>query len=142
MKIFGQKGRSGLYLLPAVILSPSLEKAAQIRFIVDTGASITSLGMFDAVRNNIDVLKLKKSDNGAVGIGGHIETFDLTKCSILFLNSDNKYHKEKLDIISVFYEPNVYNREYKPLPSLLGIDILTNFTILFSQDKNYIILEK
>jgi hypothetical protein len=147
LRIIGKRGKSRLFYVVAAITSPFLQKSlAQkyiiVRFVVDTGATITCIGMKDALKNNINILTFEKIEDPILGIGGNMDTFRLQNCQMFFQTNigDNNYHTEPIEEIRFFYEPNLYNKNYRPLPSLLGIDILQRFKISFNED--YVFLEK
>jgi len=124
-------------------MSPSLRSSALIRFVVDTGASMTSIGMIDSIRNGINIFNFEKSDIIISGIGGNLEAYILPDCDLMFLTNDNNednVHIEELDRIQMFHEPNIYKDGYIEVPSVLGIDILEKFKISFENDT--VILEK
>jgi hypothetical protein len=143
LRIFGKRGSHNLFYVYINIRSPFLENSALIRFLVDTGAAMTSIGMMDSIRNGINIFDFEKGDIPATGIGGHLETYILPKCNLMFLtneNSDSIIHNEELDKVQMFHEPDIYQDDYIPVPSILGIDIIEKFKISFQKD--LIILEK
>lgn len=118
-------------------MSPSLRSSALIRFVVDTGASMTSIGMIDSIRNGINIFNFEKSDIIISGIGGNLEAYILPDCDLMFLTNDNNednVHIEELDRIQMFHEPNIYKDGYIEVPSVLGIDILEKFKISFENE--------
>ncbi len=142
MIISGKRGKGNLFYVYTNIISPSLDKNALIRFVVDTGASITGIGMIDSIRNDINIFNFEKSDAIASGVGGNLESYILPDCKIMFLTEDGNDigHTEELDFIQLFHEPRIFEDGYIPVPSLLGIDILDTFKISFKNDD--VILEK
>lgn len=144
MRIFGNRGFSNLFYVLINIRSPFLKNSALIRFVVDTGASITSISMMDSIRNGINIFDFEKSDIVTSGIGGNLEVYILPECNLMFLtnnnNDNNTAHIEELDRVQMFHEPRIYEDDYMEVPSVLGIDILEKFKISFEND--IVILEK
>ena len=142
MRILGRRGRGNLFYIYINIISPALDKSAFVRFVVDTGAAITSIGRKDTITNDINIFEFEKMDDITYGIGGNLESYILPNCKFTFLtdDGDDVGHTEELDFIQMFHEPKIYENGYNPVPSLLGIDILEKFKISFKDD--IVILEK
>ena len=138
MRILGKRGKGNLFYVYINIISPSLDKSALIRFVVDTGASVTGIGMVDSIRNGINIFDFEKIDDITYGVGGNLESYILPDCKITFLtedgNNDIVGHTEELNFIQMFHEPRIFENGYNPIPSLLGIDILEKFKISFKDD--------
>ena len=146
-KIIGDIGIGGLGYVNAVIMSRSNRIYSPIRFCVDTGCSVTIISHLDALRIGLDYSNnrsLQKSDqqtiNGARAFVPHI----LPGAEILF-NSEGTSILEYVGNIHVMPPPppttttNRANDESNQI-SLLGVDVLKKFTIIFSQ--NNIILDR
>ena len=142
MRIFVKRGSYNLFYVYINVKSPFLRNSALIRFVVDTGASMTSIGMMDSIRNGINIFDFEKSDILVSGVGGNLEAYILPQCNLMFLTNDNNdsIHDEELDKVQMFLEPYIYKDGYIAIPSVLGIDILEKFNISFEND--IVILEK
>ena len=105
-----------------------------ITFIVDTGASQTQLNWNDAQSTgfffNIRFPFMMVSDGTYRGIGGDVGARKIAGINITF-NSNIGKHTEELDWLSISNEYTVDGRKIPPMNSLLGIDILQRFDILF-----------
>ncbi|MGH9987246.1 MAG: hypothetical protein ACRD8W_25145 [Nitrososphaeraceae archaeon] len=155
MRILGYKvDKFGLYGIDAVIKCSELNIDDTISFIVDTGASITSISTVDILRlkgmdyDYSDLKPVEKGD-GVVGIDGNIEsvdTFYLPKTKLIFINEDTgKNILEYVNDGRVLRHKNI-NPDTRQLlesrmkiklgdhfyTSLLGMDILKTYKISFS----------
>ena len=138
MKIIGGIGSSGLGFVSAVLVTPLLKINAPIRFYVDTGACRTVISDSDAQRLGIDIKKLKKYPNSVQGVGGTVESYNLPESMLVFRFSDCM-HIEYLDNAMVLGSPKRSLDKFVT-PNLLGIDILKNYSVHFTNQK--VILEK
>ena len=137
---------SNLYYIKAMIQNKSIDNTI-IDFVVDTGSTLTIISIKDAIK-----LKLLSIDEKSFEL---ISNFDLYKekvqttmgsmdllklddviLSFLF-DSDKCYFAEYFDAIYIA-KPTIRNEgDYKiimTIPSVLGIDILRNYKIEFSND--------
>lgn len=107
-----------------------------ILLVVDTGTAITTINEFDARQMKIDYSKLTKNQN-SLGIGGSAESYIADSCHLYFGEGI-----ESVDIKPVKFlrQINVENADQERYPSLLGMDVLRNFRISFTESK--VILEK
>jgi Aspartyl protease len=101
--------------------------------IVDTGASITSISTKDGSTIGLDYPHLTKL-NDMIGVGGKVESYELSGISLLFRDTRSSYHVERLPSIVALRGPDL------GLPSLLGADILRKYKVYF--DGRGAILEK
>ncbi|MFL6507642.1 MAG: aspartyl protease family protein [Nitrososphaeraceae archaeon] len=144
-KIVGDIGIGGLGYVNAIIMSRSNRIYSPIRFCVDTGCSVTIISHLDALRIGLDYSNnksLQKSDQQTInGVRAFIP-YILPGVEILF-NSEGTSILEYVGNIHVMPPPHttigIANDESNQI-SLLGVDLLTKFTISFSH--NNIILDK
>ena len=68
----------------AVLESEALHIFVSIEFLVDTGATKTTISDRDAVRLGIDYLTLEKINKGMLGIGGAVDVYMLKDSSLIF----------------------------------------------------------
>jgi len=124
--------------IQAFISSPLLrEKPAPIIFLIDLGATTTTILEGDCRRLGIDCSKLQKSQNSIIAAGGKIETYILPDVTLLFETDKGNYIIEKIEKIDVI-KPR---RDSILLPfSLLGVDILSRFKLVYTKDQ--VFLEK
>lgn len=104
--------------------------------VVDTGTATTTINEFDARQMKIDYAKLTKNED-LLGIGGSVESFTADSCHLYFGEGI-----ESVDIKPVKFlrQLDVKNPDQQRYPSLLGMDMLKNYKISFTDSK--VILEK
>jgi hypothetical protein len=112
--------------VPAFIFNINLgRRFYPILFLVDTGATVTTILDGDAERLNIDFSKLKLAETKALGVGGFRDTYEMHD-TIIALEEEGTgeliYERlEKIDILKP-------EKESVKLPfSLLGTDFLKRF---------------
>jgi len=137
---------SNLYYIKAMIQNKSIDNTI-IDFVVDTGSTLTIISVKDAIK-----LKLLSIDEKSFEL---ISNFDLYKEKVqttmgsmdllklddvilsFFFDNDKCYFAEYFDAIYIA-KPTIRNEgDYKiimTIPSVLGIDILRNYKIEFSND--------
>jgi predicted aspartyl protease len=103
---------------------------------VDTGTAITTINEFDAREMKIDYSKLTRNQD-SLGIGGSAESYIADSCHLYFGEGI-----ESVDVRPVKFlkQINVKKAEQERYPSLLGMDVLRNYKIRFTDSK--VILEK
>ena len=136
MQIRGTRGKSGLGVVSAYLLSKEVGEAA-IRFYVDTGASHTTIAYRDALRIGIDYKKLKKAPFKVSGVGGVVDAYLLPNCMLLFQFERSAYIEYLSGIIVLKYDPRNKEELKRALtvPSLLGIDFLRHYNVRFTDTK-------
>jgi predicted aspartyl protease len=137
---------SNLYYIEAMIRNKNIDNTI-IDFVVDTGSTLTIISVKDAIK-----LKLLSIDEKSFEL---ISNFDLYKEKVqttmgsmdllklddvilsFFFDNDKCYFAEYFDAIYIA-KPTIRNEgDYKiimTIPSVLGIDILRNYKIEFSND--------
>jgi hypothetical protein len=113
-----------------------LEINKDILMVVDTGTAITTINEFDARGMKVDYSKLTKNQN-SLGIGGQAESYLAESCHLYFGEGI-----ESVDVKPVkFLRQNGVEKPTQELyPSLLGMDVLRNYEISFTDST--VILEK
>lgn len=119
--------------IPAKIESQYLEKPVEIFFLIDTGAFKTQISSYDAYRNNLySNTNLIQDPITYSGIGGgSINAYILPKCKLKF-ESTNKFLVFNIGGISILYPKNQQGIP-STIKSMIGMDILKSFDILFEQ---------
>lgn len=104
--------------------------------MVDTGTVITTINEFDARQMQIDYAKLTKNQD-SLGIGGSAQSYLAESCHLYFGEGI-----ESVDVKPVKFlrQINVEKADQERYPSLLGMDVLRNYKIRFTECK--VILEK
>ena len=110
-----------------------------IEFLVDTGASRTTICDKDAIRLGIDFGKLEKLDEGMLGIGGVVDTYVLKDVKLVFRREDEKSYVENFERIYVLKHA-VLDERIMRIPSILGRDILNKYALIYDKrhEKAYI----
>ena len=134
MRILGIGRESGPFFFPAFLAYK--KHTAIIEFIIDTGADMSLLSHVDAVRAGIDFSKLKKKSMVA-GIGGISQIRLLKDVVLTFQTNDREkpLYVVRLPQIAVSSESRI------PIPSLLGIDFIRNFSLHFDAKHKLMYLE-
>lgn len=115
-----------------------------IEFLVDTGASRTTICDKDAVRMGIDFDKLDKLSEGMLGIGGAVDTYVMKNVKLTFRRENGKSHVENMERIYVLKHA-VLDERIMRIPSILGRDILNKYAFVYNKkhetayiaDENY-----
>ena len=120
--------------LVAVLESKALGINGTVEFLVDTGASRTTICDKDAVRLGINFEKLEQLREGMLGIGGLVDAYLLKSVKLTFRREDGKTHVEHLDKIYVLKHA-VLDERIMRIPSILGRDLLNKYAFVY--DKRY-----
>jgi predicted aspartyl protease len=120
----------------AKFICDQLQVNKDILLVVDTGTAITTINEFDAREMKIDYSKLKRNQD-SLGIGGSAESYTADSCHLYFGEGI-----ESVDVKPVKFlkQINVEKADQERYPSLLGMDVLRNYKISFTNSK--VILEK
>lgn len=117
-----------------IIVSPSLgEKKYPISFLVDTGASTTTISALDAKTYDFNFKKFKRTKNPSYGIGGkqtcEFEIYDVT---IQFQTTIKrpKWIYAEIHKVDVIRPPKRGKISF--IPSLLGTDLLHHLKFTYS----------
>ena len=123
----------------AILESKTLHIYATLEFLVDTGATRTTISDKDAIRLGIDYAALEKLGEGMLGIGGTVDTYSLQDAKLIFHQENKKTHTETLEKICVLKHPQLNERILR-IPSILGRDILNKHAFIYDkrQEKAYI----
>jgi len=120
--------------VPAKIQSPNLKIDITIYFLIDTGATRTTISSDDANRYNLYNNKYLQKDSrthGGIG-GGRIMAYILPKCKLIFeLSGNDDIGIFNLGDLSIHYPKNMDGSSSKDIKSMLGMDVLKYFDILF-----------
>jgi len=132
---FGEKYTEAY--IPAIVACDNLDFIEIIRFLVDTGASRTSISERDAIRFGIDYSKLKKGGS-ALGIGGTADTYNMENVMLAFKKDGEegflRVRLEKLAVIKHTTKNADLRTKLMVLPSLLGRDVLDQFELIRRKD--------
>ncbi|MCI4368319.1 MAG: retropepsin-like domain-containing protein [Thermoplasmata archaeon] len=110
------------------VYSPKLTGGATVKFMIDTGSSVTILSLRDAEMMGIDGETLPRSPQKSVGYGGPMELRILENVMLVFAADDVKAKAIELRTVAVQYSPLKDKRVARMLysvPTVLGTDALT-----------------
>ena len=113
-----------------------LEINRDIIMVVDTGTSITTINEFDARGMKIDYTKLKKNQD-SLGIGGQVESYFADSCHLYFGEGIESVDVQPMKFLK---QSGVEDPVQERYPSLLGMDVLKNYRITFTESE--VILER
>lgn len=144
MIIQGEWGWRDAPFVEAVLICPSLNLKKPILFLIDTGASRTTILDTDAEALGLNYSRLEKLPTGTVGIGGVVDTYVLPNVRLLF-ESDEGPHEEQLE--RAFALKHTFKgkkvrlcaEQIKAFPSLLGRDIINRFRLIADRQANLVI---
>jgi predicted aspartyl protease len=113
-----------------------LEINKDILMVIDTGTAITTINEFDARGMKVDYSKLTKNQN-SLGIGGQAESYLAESCHLYFGEGI-----ESVDVKPVKFlkQSDIEKADQERYPSLLGMDVLRNYKISFTESS--VILER
>ena len=136
MSIEGRLITGWLPFIYAKFICDQLHINRDILLVVDTGTAITTINEFDAREMKVDYSKLTRNQD-SLGIGGSAESYLADSCHLYFGEGI-----ESVDVKPVKFlrQLNVNKADQERYPSLLGMDVLRNYKISFTDSK--VILEK
>ena len=136
MSIEGRLITGWLPFIYAKFICDQLQIIRDILLVVDTGTAITTINEFDAREMKIDYTKLTKKQN-SLGIGGSTESYLADSCHLYF---GERIESVDVKPVKFLRQRNVEKVDQERYPSLLGMDVLKNYKISFTDSK--VILEK
>ena len=116
----------------AVLESEVLGIHETVEFLVDTGASRTTICDKDAVRLGIDFDRLERLSEGMLGIGGIVDTYVLRNVKLTFRRETDESHVENFDRIYVLKHAVLDDRIMR-IPSILGRDMLNKHALVYDK---------
>lgn len=136
MSIEGRRINGWLPFIYAKFICDQLQINKDILLVVDTGTAVTTINEFDARQMKIDYSKLTRMQD-SLGIGGSAESYIADSCHLYFGEGI-----ESVDVKPVKFlrQLNVDKADQERYPSLLGMDVLVNYRISFTESK--VVLEK
>jgi hypothetical protein len=152
LRIIGSKlKKSNLYGVDAILRCPTLKINEKISLIVDTGANNTIINDIDMILLgvNYDDLQPVKQEDRIIGIEASsdaIDSFYFHKSKLIFMDQDTgKNVSEDLEECYAIRHNEIHDKIKQSVdpkkslelgdhnyPSILGIDILSNYTIRFT----------
>ena len=131
MSIEGRLIVGWLPFIFAKFICDQLEVIRDILLVVDTGTAITTINEFDARQMKVDYSNLTKYQN-SLGLGSSARSY--------LAGSRHLYFGEgtgSVDIKPVKFlrQSNIAKVDQERYPSLLGMDVLRNYRISFTESK-------
>jgi len=140
MRIEGKWSPGGVPFIVAFLRCESWHIEETVAFLIDSGASRTTLLDSDAERLGIDFSRLERFEEGTTGIGGMVETYILPSVKLSFRTTEGVHEEEFREIFVLRHRPR--NREeeerIKALPSLLGRDFLNEYKVILDRRRGRI----
>ena len=128
------------------IESRTIMGTQNLSFLIDTGASATTILDPDLERLGIDWNSLAKAPRPLGGIGGTVETRLISDGRLLFKTGSGETVTEKLTIYAAKHDQARLDRPSKQLvmqlPCLLGRDILQRYKVVYDKPRERVYLEK
>jgi hypothetical protein len=115
----------------AVVAIPSLHVRQSIEFLIDTGATRTTILDRDAVTLGLSYTKLHKLKQPLLGLGGLIETYVARDSALYFKTEDGFEHKELAELLVVKHKK--VDENIMRIPSVLGRDILNKYKLVYDR---------
>lgn len=132
--------KNGAGFINAHLISEEMRIDEMIEFLVDTGASRTTLLDKDAIYLGINYGRLRKSEQDMSGIGGSVETYVIEDSVILFGE-----YSVKTPVFVLKHSLEEMSREERikilRFPSILGRDIIKKFRLIFDEETDEILLK-
>jgi hypothetical protein len=120
----------GAYI-PAIVESEKLHLYGTVEFLVDTGATRTTLSDRDVIRLGLDYAELDKLQGGVLGVGGTVDTYILTDAKLMF-NAEKIIQQEPLEQLYILKHTTL-NDKILRIPSVIGRDILNKYAFIFDK---------
>jgi len=123
----------------AVLECKALRIRDTVEFLVDTGATRTTICDKDVIRLGIDFSKLEKLSEGMLGIDGLVDTYVLKDVKLVFRRENAESYVESFDRIYVLRHA-VRDERIMRIPSILGRDMLNKHALVYDKrrEKAYI----
>jgi len=142
MKIKGVWGEFDAPYVRALFICPKLNIREHIEFLIDSGASRTTILDNDAVRLGINLDQLEMSKEGTTGIGGVVDTYFIHQATLIFRTLTG-IHEESFDRLFILkHKPRSRKEEerIKRIPSLLGRDFINRYRLLLDKKKDLVVI--
>lgn len=118
--------------ITAVLAIPSLKITQKVEFLIDTGATKTTILDKDAISAGIPYNRLIRHRHPLLGLGGLVATYIAKNAEIYFRVDDDSEHKEFLSELLVVKHAKV-DHNIMRIPSVLGRDILNKYRLTYDK---------
>ena len=131
--------RNGAGFVNVHLISEGMDIDETIEFLVDTGASRTTLLDKDVICLGIEYDKLRRYEQDQSGIGGSVETYVIDDATLLF----GAYTME-MPVFTIRHSLGVMDDQERirilRFPSILGRDVINKFRLIFDKERDEILM--
>jgi hypothetical protein len=120
---------------------PNLNLRRKIPFLVDTGSPATILSERDVRKLHLNYDKLEPANGNVIGLGGFAKTYILKNVKLHFFTKTESA-SILLDELFVYRNIDKDRDIINQIPSIMGRDVLKEFTLIYNEKKNNISLKK
>ena len=142
---FDRKFKPKAPFIDAIVISSQARLYHKIRFLIDSGASMTILLDKDVKDSGVDLSKLKRMKKGVSGVGGTIETYSIEDARIVF-EVEKGFYERDLSLFVGVHDLSRIDEETRKrilvMPSLLGREILNEFDLHYLPRSEKVYLER
>lgn len=133
-------GKTSVYLTANIHVNGMAQK---IRFLIDTGSSVTTISHRDAEHLGIDVSKLREWTEPSMTYGGHVRPLKLGNVDFIMVEERGRFVLDKLKSVDIL-PPSGDKELDESLPSVIGMDFLNecSYSLYVNPSENIVFLEK
>ena len=131
MEILTFRHYGSLEVIAEVVAIALGAKRYPIRFLIDTGADVTTISPFEARIYGFNFKNFKRPKNPSIGVGGKQTCeFFIEDVYLRFkTTTKGKYIIRRLTQMDIIRPSK--GKRINPMPSLMGIDLLKDFKLTF-----------
>ncbi|MBI4258834.1 MAG: hypothetical protein HY619_07750 [Thaumarchaeota archaeon] len=123
--------------ITAVLSIPKLRITERIEFLIDTGATKTTILDRDAITSGMPYGKLLRLKQPLLGLGGLVDTYVARHVEIYFKAEPDQQHKELIEELLIVKHRKV-DENIVRIPSVLGRDILNKYRLIYDRGSNLV----
>lgn len=125
--------------ITAVLAIPKIGMRQKIEFLIDTGATKTTILDRDALTIGIAYAKLSRLKQPLLGLGGLVDTYVAKDAEIYFRTDNDSEHRELLPELLVVKHKKI-DENIMRIPSVLGRDILNKYRLVYEKRKDLVVI--
>ena len=129
---YSRDGSLGPAYIIAIVSIPLLKIEQNVEFLIDTGATKTTILDRDAITLGISYAKLSRLRQPLLGLGGLVETYVARDAKLHFKTEEGLEHNEVLPELLVVKHRKVDDNIMR-IPSVLGRDILNRYKLVYDK---------
>ncbi len=134
-----RKGPLEAAYIVVLVTLPQLRIRQNIEFLVDTGATRTTILDKDAITLGIRHVKLPKLGQPLIGLGGLVETYVVRDAALHFKTEAGSEHREILTELLVVKHKKVDENIIR-IPIVLGRDILNKYKLVYDKQQDLVVV--